>query len=277
MKQHMHNSFVLFCLSVILLSPRLHAAQRVISTGGSVTEIIYALGQQAQLVAVDESSLYPTPARELPSVGYYRNLSAEGVLSLQPDVLIAGHGSGPDEVLAQVQSSGVDVLRLPKAQQSLADWQALVQRLGEFFGAQQQAAELIDRTLAQLRKNPTSKAPRRAMLLMGTGQRGVMAAGQGTVPHLLFGLAGLDNVAADIEGYKIFNNESLIQSGVELLVIPEHVLHGIGGIEGVCNNSTIRLALNGQRCDTLVMDSLLILGLGARIDQAVAQLQNHGH
>ena len=70
-------------------------AQRVVSVGSALTEIIYALGAEKMLVGVDTTSLYPAAARSLPQVGYMRALSAEGVLSLRPSLVIATTAAGP--------------------------------------------------------------------------------------------------------------------------------------------------------------------------------------
>src|SRR4051812_29475785 len=68
---------------------------RIVSIGGSTTEILYALGLERQIVAVDSSSFYPPQAlREKADVGYMRQLSPEGVLGLNPSLIIATEGTG---------------------------------------------------------------------------------------------------------------------------------------------------------------------------------------
>jgi ABC-type Fe3+-hydroxamate transport system substrate-binding protein len=60
-------------------------ATRIVSVGGAVTEILYALGLEQRVIAVDTTSLYPPRAlAEKPNVGYMRQLSPEGVLALGP-------------------------------------------------------------------------------------------------------------------------------------------------------------------------------------------------
>ena len=49
----------------------------------SVAEIIYLLGEEDKIIAADRTSNYPPEALELPSIGYVRALSTEGVLSLE--------------------------------------------------------------------------------------------------------------------------------------------------------------------------------------------------
>jgi ABC-type hemin transport system substrate-binding protein len=81
--------------------------QRVVSVGGAITEIIYALGAEKKLVAVDTTSLHPKAALLLPKVGYMRTLSAEGVLSMRPSLVLATSEAGPPPVIAQLKSAGV--------------------------------------------------------------------------------------------------------------------------------------------------------------------------
>ena len=80
-------------------------ARRIVSVGGALTETLYALGAMADLVGVDTTSLYPEAARRLPSVGYARSLSAEGVLSLRPTLIVASEDAGPPAVLRQQVTS----------------------------------------------------------------------------------------------------------------------------------------------------------------------------
>ena len=85
-------------------------ASAIVSVGGPVTEIIYALGEQDRLVGRDTTSVYPPEANDLPNVGYMRALSAEGVLSLSPDLILARSTSGPPVTLDQLAASSVPIV-----------------------------------------------------------------------------------------------------------------------------------------------------------------------
>src|SRR5690606_39294352 len=68
--------------AALLFAAPAHAeGQRIVSVGGSTTEIVYALGAGDTLVGVDSTSIYPRKADALPDVGYVRQLAAEGLLS----------------------------------------------------------------------------------------------------------------------------------------------------------------------------------------------------
>src|SRR5262245_37772804 len=88
--------------------------RRIVAAGGAITEVLYALGLEQELVGVDTTSLYPPAAREKPNVGYVRALSPEGVLSLRPTLVIAIEAAGAPEVLTLIEQSGVRVARIPE-------------------------------------------------------------------------------------------------------------------------------------------------------------------
>ena len=89
-------------------------ASRIVSVGGAITEILYALGLADRIVAVDTTSLFPAEAlRQKPNVGYMRALSAEGVLGLNPSLVLAIEGAGPKETVAVLEAATVPLVRVP--------------------------------------------------------------------------------------------------------------------------------------------------------------------
>ena len=89
-------------------------ASRIVSIGGAVTEILYALGQGERVVAVDISSMYPPEAlKTKPSVGYFRQLSPEGVIGLAPSLILATDGAGPKEAVSVLEAAAIPFVRIP--------------------------------------------------------------------------------------------------------------------------------------------------------------------
>ncbi|WP_286789408.1 heme/hemin ABC transporter substrate-binding protein, partial [Thioclava sp. UBA3469] len=99
--------------ALLTAGPALAEPARVISLGGAVTEIVVALGAEDRLVARDTTSQYPERITELPDVGYVRALSAEGVLALDPDLILAEATAGPPEAVETLKAAGVDFVALP--------------------------------------------------------------------------------------------------------------------------------------------------------------------
>ena len=127
-------------------------SQRIVCIGSAYNEMIYALGAQANLVGVDYSSTYPPEIKKLPTVGYHRALSAEGILSLHPTLIIDDNNIGPDNVVRQLQALHIPMRSFQAKNDSVAGTEALLREMGAFFHKEKRAEELcaqMDREMAQ--------------------------------------------------------------------------------------------------------------------------------
>ncbi len=252
------------------------AQERTISAGGSITEIMYALGLGQEIIAVDSSSYFPYEVAEKPKVGYFRQLSAEGVLSTNPTRLVASNGAGPDDALLQISNAGVEVKVFKQEVYNIDVWKSYLREVGEYFQVSEQAEQIIVRVEEKLNQLVSDeKQSRTAIFLMDVGDRGPVAAGQNTVPNMLFELSHISNIVSEYEGYKPYSAEKLIQAKPDLIVMPSHVVKKMGGVEAICKNMTIAMTTAENGCDILVMDALLALGFGTRIDEAVKVLSDY--
>jgi len=100
--------------SAAVLAEGAKSPDRIVSIGGSLTEIIYALGEQSRLIARDTTSTFPPEANLLPDIGYIRALSPEGVLSVDPKLVIALEGAGPPEAVKILQAAEVPFVSIPE-------------------------------------------------------------------------------------------------------------------------------------------------------------------
>ena len=154
---------------------------RIVSIGGAITEILYALGFEDRLAGVDTTSLYPAAARDKPNVGYMRQLSAEGVLGLNPSLVLAVQGSGPKETMDVLEAAKVPLVLVPEtfSEQGLLDKIKLV---GHAMGADKRAeclTAVVTDDLAQLRElRAKVTKPVRVMFVMSLLNGRAMAAGQ---------------------------------------------------------------------------------------------------
>src|SRR5690606_1899483 len=80
---------------------------KVVSTNGTLSEILVALGLEDNIVGVDVASTYPESLQEKPKIGHNRDISAEGVLALGPDLVVGVNDMVRPEVAEQIRSSGV--------------------------------------------------------------------------------------------------------------------------------------------------------------------------
>lgn len=250
---------------------------RVVAVGGAVTEIVYALGAGARLVAVDSTSSWPEGARRLPKVGYVRTLSAEGVLSLKPGHVLAAGEAGPPPALAQIRAAGVGVTTL-SAEHSFEALRRNVRAVAGALGAAREA-ELLDGKLladwreAQAAAKRTARAgakPRVLFILAHTGSP--MVSGTGTAAAAMLDYAGATNAFSGVQGYKPMTAEAVVAAAPDVVLITREGLEAIGGADQLWTRAGLAQTPAGRAKRVIAMDALLLLGFGPRMPQAVREL-----
>ena len=269
------------CASLVLSSQALAAdlPQRWVSAGGALSEWICALGGEARLVGVDTTSQHPASLKSLPSVGYQRQLSAEGVLSLRPDVLVGTEEMGPPPVLAQIRKAGVRV-ELFSSKAELAAVDSNLKQLGQLLGAEPQATALAAGYHQQLQtlqaKVQQAQAQHKApgvLLLVGHAGAKPLIAGRGTAGDWLLGQAGGRNLA-EHQGYKQFSNEALAALDPDVIVFSDRALADELALQALLKENPAlgaSRAVRGQRLVSLD-PTLLVGGLGPRLPATLQSL-----
>lgn len=247
---------------------------RVVAAGGSVTEIVYALGAEASLVGCDASSLHPEAATKLPQVGYVRALSAEGVLSLRPSLVLTLPEAGPPAALAQLRASGTPLLTIP-SEATIEGVKRKIQAVAQALDRPAQGEELIrrlDADLAQTRDYLAGRSEKpRVMFIYARGQGAANVAGRDTAAAEMIRLAGGVN-AFDFEGYKPLTAEAAVAAAPDVILLPSRGLESSGGVAGVLAMPGVRQTPAGRNQRIIAMDDLLLLGFGPRTGQGVLEL-----
>lgn len=248
------------------------APERVVTLGGSVTEIVYGLGQEGRLVGDDLSSLYPEAATRLPHVGYYRAVPVEGVLALEPDLVLASEQAGPPEALRRLAEVGVRVVTVPD-RPSVDSLQARIRNVAAALDAAPQGERMVERVARELERAEAVPASRaRAILLFKLG--GVLrGAGNGTAANKVMTMAGLVNVLHDQQGYKPISAEAVSALAPDVIVVTKSSLTASGGKAGLLATPGIASTPAAARQRLIVMDDPLLLGMGPRLPQALTELK----
>lgn len=253
---------------------------RVVAIGGTVTEIVYALGAGASLVGVDTSSTYPESATQLPQVGYQRRVSAEGVLSLQPSVVLATVEAGPPAALSQVQAAGVPILFVP-AIATGAGAQAKIRLIAQVLGRVAQGELLIHQLNQELDEAQALVSRRQAtpkvLFIYARGQGAMQVAGRATAAAAMITLAGGVNAIDAYTGYKPLTAEAVVTAAPDIIVLPARGLDSVGGVAGLLTVPGIALTPAGQHQRMIALDDLYLLGFGPRTGQAVRELASFLH
>jgi len=252
---------------------------RTVSVGGGITEIICALGYESCLVGVDTTSRYPASVHRLPSVGYARNLSLEGILSLTPDRVIVGKDAGPVSVLSRLAATGVSVSFMDN-DQSIDGLILNIKKVGELLNCPDRAEALSKRisleSIAVAETVYSFQRILRVIFVLGQTPSQFMVAGTNTGANTMLRFAGLHNAFSHFNGYRPVTAEGVIAAQPDLVVFA----HSDSlGLEGIRSNASFVVLMNALSATPaalpvrwLVFDTMYLLGFGPRMPDAILTL-----
>ncbi|SHF69538.1 iron complex transport system substrate-binding protein [Kaistia soli DSM 19436] len=253
------------------------SADRIVSIGGAVTEILYALGAGDRVIARDQTSLYPPEALEKPDVGYMRALSAESVLSVKPDLILAVEGSGPKEALDLLLAASVPIVILPEPYSAKGIAEKITM-IADVIGEPEKGKVLADGVEARadalaaaIASIPEDKR-RRAIFLMSSAGDRLMAAGHHTAADAMLTAAGAVNPFGSVEGYKPASAEAMVAAQPASIVMMKRP--GSPDPDPATIFALPSLSATPAAADKslIVMDGLYLLGFGPRMPDAARDL-----
>ncbi len=248
---------------------------RLVTVSGAITEVVYLLGAEAQLVGTDTTSLYPAAAQATPKVGYMRQLSAEGLLSLKPDAIIATNESGPTVVLDQIRSAGVKV-EIIEADHSWGEVQRKVQAVGRAAAREAQARELqvkLDAEWSQVQQRVAGAKRRKPrVLFVLSHSASPQVSGEKTAAHSMIGYAGGVNALGGFSGYRPMTAEAMASAAPDVILTSTQSIEAHGGVDKFWQRPELALTPAFRKRSLIMQDALLLLGFGPRTPSAVAEL-----
>lgn len=257
-------------------------ARRVLSLGGSVTEIVFALGEEGRLAGRDQTSIWPDAAHDLPDVGYVRAISPEGAMSVAPDLILAEEGAGPPEAVSVLQAAGIPYVSIPERYDA-AGVLAKVDAIAAALGVPEKGQALHDRLAAELasaaERAAAVKAPRKVLFILSLQDGRIMASGTGTAADGIIRLAGAENALPGIEGYKPVTAEAIISAAPDVILMMRRGDPRADAEFGTDKATALAVPAiaqtpAGRNKAVLVMDGLKLLGFGPRTGAAAIELHD---
>ncbi|WP_274426043.1 heme/hemin ABC transporter substrate-binding protein [Chelativorans sp. YIM 93263] len=271
--------------SALLLSAHAWAAEdlpqpfedpsRLVVIGGSLTEIVYALGEEENLVARDSTSTFPPEAAELPDIGYMRQLSPEGVLSVSPTAILALEGSGPPETVDVLEKASVPMVIVPESfhREGILD---KIRFVGAALNAQDEAEELaadVSQEIAAAQRQTENVTERKRVLFVLSMEGGrLLASGTGTAADGIIAMAGGINAVGVFPGYKQLTDEAVVEARPDVVLLMDRGGDFDTGDEELFANPALAGTPAGQNKAVVRMDGSYLLGFGPRTAGAVRDL-----
>lgn len=272
----------LICAALLAFAPLSAAADHVLSIGGSVTEIVYALDQQDRLVGRDTTSTFPDAVTDLPDVGYMRALSPEGMLSVGPDLILMEQGAGPSETIRTLSDAGVRMVTIPDGFSPdgvLAKVSAVADALdqkpaGDRLNARLQAD--FDAVLARVYGAHGPK-PRVLFILGNQGGR-LMGAGDENAAAAMIDLAGGVNAIQGFKGYKALTDEAIATANPDVILVmsrgDDGESEGVTDDDDYLTHPALAQTPAGLSRRVVRMPGMFLLGFGPRTPQAIGALHD---
>ena len=250
--------------------PQEETTHRIISTDASSTDIIIALGNGADLVGVDVTSQLPENVKAA-KVGYHRTLSAEGLLSLNPNLIIGSEHMGPPETINAVKNAQLTVLQLPTARddKTLKNNITLISKTLNKPQHAQALIEHINTQMNQLKQRQLSTITSVAFLLQMDG-RGLQLAGASTAGNDIIHLLGGNNLAS-YHGYQAVSAESLLELQPDVIIIASKNSTQPAEDTLLKNNPLLAHTPAGQQNNIVAIDAAsLVAGISIKSLDALA-------
>lgn len=262
----------LLAATALLAAPALQAAEKLVSIGGDVTEIVYALGAGNEMVARDSTSLRPKEVLALPDVGYMRQLNTEGILSMHPSLVLSSELAEPSLVLQQLAQNGVKVVRVPGTPSA----DTVPKKIEVIAGALNRQAEgekLIATYRSQIAAIHHDALPVKMLFVMSHGGMSSMAAGQNTAADSMITSVGAKNAMQGFSRYRPLSQEGVIASAPDILLLTADGVKTLGGMDQVWKLPGVAMTPAGKNKRVLVLDDMSLLGFGLQTPVVMAQLR----
>ena len=251
---------------------------RIVVAGGSITEILFFLNESQNIVAVDTTSNFPEEAKSYPSIGYVRSLSAEGVLSLNPTLIIGETDMGPKNVLEQLKKSKVE-LRILDEKNSITGIKDKIACIISILGKKQNESLAninLEKSISNLKKvsKVNSKKNIRGLVILMMQGTSPVVAGRNTSGEDFLKMVGSKNTMSSFEGWKPAGKEAILLSNPNFILITKRAIKNYGSLNSFLKESGIEMTEAARTQNVFSLDGMSFLGFGPRTINSGLEISN---
>ena len=250
--------------------------QKIVSIGGSITEIIYALEESNKIVARDSTSTYPEETSAIPNIGYMRSLSPESILSTDTNLVIAEEGAGPKTTIDILIGSSIKFVSIPNSYSK----EGIINKIlavGKALKSENKAKKLSEKVEIEMNQiqekiKSTKGNKKKVLFILSTRGGKILAAGKNTAANAIIELSGGKNSINNFEGYKVLSDEAILSASPEVIIMMNR-----GGEHSVEDKKlfslpSLKKTPAAKNLSIIRMDGLYMLGFGPRTAMAIQDL-----
>lgn len=260
--------FLLISFKVYAKCEKALDSGKIVGAGGSITETIFFLGLEKNLVARDLTSNFPDQASSLPSIGYLRNLSVEGLLSLSPTLILSEPDIGPEKVVEQIKKTSVE-MRILADDYSSSGIIDKVNCIGKILGAEKPYIQKKTSPLKQLKEKLEADArsntsPKKIMIILMFRGTSPIVAGANTSGDAFIRMTKNINIFSNIDGWKPVGIEGILSMDPDYIIVTKRAFSPFRNLESFLVQSGLQSTSAGKYGRVLVEDGMAMLGFGPR-------------
>jgi len=260
--------FLLISFKVYAKCEKALDSGKIVGAGGSITETIFFLGLEKNLVARDLTSNFPDQASSLPSIGYLRNLSVEGLLSLSPTLILSEPDIGPEKVVEQIKKTSVE-MRILADDYSSSGIIDKVNCIGKILGAEKPYIQKKTSRLKQLKEKLEADArsntsPKKIMIILMFRGTSPIVAGANTSGDAFIRMTKNINIFSNIDGWKPVGIEGILSMDPDYIIVTKRAFSPFKNLESFLVQSGLQSTSAGKYGRVLVEDGMAMLGFGPR-------------
>jgi iron complex transport system substrate-binding protein len=247
---------------------------KIVSLNGSVSEILYGLGLEKNVVGTDITSNYPEVMKAKPKVGHNRTINAEGVLALQPDLIIGVAKDLTPALITQFKSAGVRLLLLDQ-EFSVNGTKNMIHALADSLRQTPKGdsiIKLLDADLVKVKPVAGQGGKPRVLFIYARGTGTMMVGGTGTQVEKAVELAGGQNAVTEFADYKPLTAEALVKANPDVILLFDSGLQSLGGASGLAKVQGVKETNAGKNNKIISMDGELLSSFGPRLGIAIQEL-----
>jgi iron complex transport system substrate-binding protein len=274
-KSHLRRANLFAAIAIALLAVACSrdsagTGPRVVCVSQQINEFLYDIHAESVLVGRDLTSIYPPQITKLTSVGYHRALSAEGITSLRPTMLLTDGNLGPEAVVEQVKKVGIPVVIMkPGAGQDSA--QMLMMNLGKEFHHEKQADSVVAQwkadmaaALADTTKWAAGTKPRVLVMHMGQIANNYLALKQGTPADQMIRWAGGVNAVDSVGGMMRLTPELIAKAAPDIIIATDVGFDRLGSADKFAEMPGVALTPAGKAKRIYRVDETELMYFGPR-------------
>ncbi len=245
--------------------------ERIVTLHGALTETVYALGYGDRIKSVDVTSTYPESMKELPQLGHVTKVSAEGLLSVKPELIIANKHEISAELKNQINLTNAELLLIDR-EYTVEGTRAMIRTIAEKLQATEKGDSLIaeiDEDLQSLKSIENKPA---VLFIYARGAGNMSVGGANTPAGNMIELAGGKNAVSTMEGYKPLTPEAVVEADPQAILMFDMGVESLEGMQGVKSIPAIASTQAAKNDEFIIMDGHLLAGFGPRVGKALLQL-----